>query len=75
MLIWRMRPATACKLRLLHAPMNLVGRSNRKDYDSEEPCLGSAEMYPEGDWTFVAEDFLDLASQIRDANAASSAIG
>jgi len=26
--------------------------------------VGAAEIHPEGDWTFIAEDFLDLAAQL-----------
>jgi 2-haloacid dehalogenase len=27
--------------------------------------MDAAEMYPEGDWTYLADDFLDLASQLQ----------
>lgn len=41
------------------------GATKPKDAANPEEWLAAAEVYPEGDWTFVAEGFLDLAEQVR----------
>jgi len=31
----------------------------------EQVCMAAAEIHPEGDWTYLADDFLDLARQLK----------
>jgi len=46
-------------------PEEFGGATKPKDPQPGADYLGAAEIFPEGDWTYVAGDFLDLAGQCR----------
>ncbi len=45
-------------------PAEFGGPVKPRDPEPGKSYLDAAEIHPEGDWTFVADDFLDLAEQI-----------
>jgi len=44
-------------------PQEFGSATKPKDPEPGVDYLGAAEIHPEGDWTYVARDFLDLAAQ------------
>ena len=46
-------------------PMEFGGPVKPAVVEPGERHLGAAEVHVEGDWTYVAQDFIDLAAQIR----------
>ncbi|MDX1733926.1 MAG: haloacid dehalogenase type II [Halioglobus sp.] len=46
-------------------PDEFGGATKPRDPEPGASYIDAAEIYPEGDWTYVAEDFLDLAAQLR----------
>jgi 2-haloacid dehalogenase len=44
-------------------PLEFGGPTKPKDAQPGIDYLGAAEIFPEADWTFVARDFVDLATQ------------
>ena len=46
-------------------PQEFGGATKPQDPQPGVDYLGAAEVFPEGDWTYVARDFLDLARQCR----------
>lgn len=47
-------------------PLEFGGPVKPEQPEEGVSYLAAAEVYPEGDWTFVAKDFLDLAAQLVD---------
>jgi 2-haloacid dehalogenase len=44
-------------------PLEFGGPTRPRNPEPGADDLGAAEIFPEGDWTYVARDFLDLAAQ------------
>ena len=45
-------------------PMEFGGATRARDASRDQPSLDAAEVYAEGDWTYIATDFIDLAGQL-----------
>jgi 2-haloacid dehalogenase len=45
-------------------PLEFGGPVKPRQPEEGVSYVGAAEIHPEGDWTFIAEDFLDLAAQL-----------
>lgn len=48
-------------------PQEFGGPIKPRDPEPGVDYLGAAEVFPEGDWTWIARDFVDLAAQSRGA--------
>lgn len=46
-------------------PDEFGGITKPRDPEPGKPYLDAAEIYPEGDWTYITDSFIDLAEQIR----------
>ena len=45
-------------------PDEFGGRVKPRDPEPGVSYIDAAEVHPEGDWTYLAADFIDLASQL-----------
>ncbi|MDZ7784507.1 MAG: haloacid dehalogenase type II [Halioglobus sp.] len=52
-------------------PQEFGGAVKPREAEPGRDYLDAAEIHPEGDWTYVAEDFVDLAEQLEGDHAGS----
>jgi 2-haloacid dehalogenase len=50
-------------------PLEFGGPVKPPNPEDGQLYLDAAEIYPEGDWNYIADDFVDLAGQLRTQNA------